>query len=334
MKGRRWGLGRILFATAALLFLSLLPLVGYVYYNPFFLIDRGTSAYLRVHHVFSRWVQVDGNRIHYLEAVPAAGAPERPVVLVHGLGARAMDWAPLIPMLAEHGYHVYAPDLLGYGESAKPPDGDFSLRGEMGLVAGFMQSVHVPRADVGGWSMGGWISMLLALDHPETVNRLALFDSAGLYFNPDFGSELFSPGDRAGLERLVARIEPDQPVLRLPGFAVPGMLRRLQENRWIVDRSFRSMVSGREVLDFRAARLHLPVLLVWGTEDKLTPFSQAERLHKLMPQSVLLGLRGCGHLAPAECAAQVTPTLLRFLGAKPPLKPEAQVLDGRNRRAP
>lgn len=312
-KRRRWH-----FVLGGLVVLLAL-LCGYVYYNPFWLIDRGVNSYLRVHAVASSSVYVDGNRIHYLEAKPAGSGPDRPVVLVHGLGARATDWAPMIPALAARGYHVYAIDLLGYGESAKPADGDYSLSGEEHVVNGFMDVLHISQADVAGWSMGGWISMLLTLDHPGRVRRLMLFDSAGLYFNPDFSSNLFAPSDRAGLERLVARIEPDKPFLKIPAFAVPGMLRRLQANRWIVERSFRSMISGRQVLDFRLGQIKVPVLIIWGTEDKLTPFDQAERLHVLMTQSVLVGFRGCGHLAAAECAPQVLPETLRFLDAEPAL---------------
>lgn len=301
---------------------------GFVYYNPFWLVDRGVNAYLRAHSVLDRHVEVDGNRIHYLEARPSATGPEKPIVLVHGLGARATDWAPMIPKLAKAGYHVYALDLLGYGASPKPADGDFSLTGEERVLTGFMRQLGVPKADVAGWSMGGWISMLFTLDHPEMVRRLLLFDSAGLYFDPDFSGSLFAPSDRAGLERLIARIEPDKPFLKVPGFAVSGMVRRLQANRWIIERSYRSMVSGREVLDFRLSQLQHPVLIVWGTEDKLTPFDQAARLHELMPQSALLGFRGCGHLAAAECARAIIPPMLSFLAAEPPPPPSATVLEG------
>ena len=83
--------------------------------------------------------------------------------------------------LAAQGFHVYVPDLLGYGRSPKP-DVDYSISLEEKTVVEFMQAVHVPRADVGGWSMGGWIAMKLALDHPEMVDRLVVYDSAGVYF--------------------------------------------------------------------------------------------------------------------------------------------------------
>lgn len=306
-----------------------IAIAGLVYEDPFWFVDRGVHLFLRAHGVQDHYVEVDGQRLHYIEALPQGTGPERPIVLIHGLGARAWDWAPLIPELARHGYHVYALDLLGYGSSAKPANGDYSLSGEEQVIVDYMRAVHLSQADVAGWSMGGWLGMLLTLDHPDIVRRLLLFDSAGLYLNPDFDGSLFSPVDRAGLQRLITRIEPDQPFLHLPAFAAHGMLKRMQSNRWIIERSFRSMISGRQVLDFRLTRLHQPVLIVWGTEDKLTPFDQAERLHTLLPQSVLFGFKGCGHLAAAECASAIAPVVLRFLDSEPPMAPSRQILNGR-----
>lgn len=325
-RSRRWislaaGCAVLLCAVAALL-----------YQNPFWIIDRSVQVYLRAHRVEDRYATVDDNRLHYLEAQPSTPGPDRPLLLIHGLGARASDWAPLIPELSRNGYHVYALDLLGYGASPKPADGDFSLSGEERTIVGFMQAVHLRQADVAGWSMGGWLGMLVALDHPERVRRLLLFDSAGLYFDPDFDGTLFTPGDRAGLERLLVRIEPDRPNIRIPSWAVHGMLRRMQVSRWIIERSFRSMISGRSVVDFRISHVQQPVLLVWGTEDKLTPFVQAERLHALLPQSVLYGFRGCGHLAAAECSAAIAPVVVRFLNAEPPEPAGVVIQDGRPRR--
>ena len=290
-----------------------------VWLNPFLLLDTAVDIYLGTHGVKQAYADVDGYRIHYLEAKPPAGSPEKPLVLVHGLGARATDWTPLIPALAAHGYHVYALDLLGYGDSPRPRDGDTSLATEERITAGFLDAMHLDRPDVAGWSMGGWIAMKLALDEPQRVRRLLLYDTAGLYFVIDFPHTLFTPTDRAGFNAMVERIEPNQPRMRIPGFVVPGMLRRFAKNRGSVDSSFHSMLTGREMLDFRVHALKMPVLIVWGTEDKLTPLATGLRLHELVPQSVFLGVRGCGHMAAAECAKQVLPVTEQFLDAEPPM---------------
>ena len=291
-----------------------------VYFQPFWLIERMTDVYLLKNGVHQREVLVDGHRIHYLEAAPRQeGAEEKPVVLVHGLGARASDWAALIPALARHGYHVYALDLLGYGRSDKPFHGDASLSTEERIVSGFIDTLKLEHPDVGGWSMGGWIAAKLALDEPEKVRRLLLFDTAGVYMTISFPITLFSPSNRAEFDLLVDRIEPNHHYVRVPAITVPGLLRNFQRGKWFVDSSLNSMLDGREILDFRLHRLKMPVLIVWGTEDKLTPLAGGERMHALVPQSVLVELQGCGHLAIAECASTAIPSVMHFLEADPPL---------------
>ena len=291
-----------------------------VYFAPFWLIERATDIYLLKNGVHQREVLVDGHRIHYLDAAPQQnGAAEKPVVLVHGLGARASDWAALIPALARHGYHVYALDLLGYGRSDKPFHGDASLSTEERTVSGFIDTLKLQKPDVGGWSMGGWIATKLALDEPAKVRRLLLFDTAGVYMTVDFPFSLFSPSNRDEFDMLVDRIEPNHPYLRVPSFTIPGLLRNFKRGKWFVDSSLSSMLDGREILDFRLHKLKMPVLIVWGTEDKLTPLAGGERMHAAIPQSVMVELQGCGHLAVVECASTATPPVVHFLDAEPPL---------------
>src|SRR5439155_20554824 len=167
--------------------------------------------------------EAGGYRLHYFEAAPAGGGGGAPLVLVHGLGARGEDWSAMIPDLAARGFHVYVPDLLGYGRSPRP-DVDYSISLEEQTVAQFMQAIHVPRADVGGWSMGGWIAMKLALDHPEMVDRLGVYDSAGIYFPATFGPELFVPVDQAGIAQLMKALTPHP--REVPGFVDDAILRR------------------------------------------------------------------------------------------------------------
>jgi pimeloyl-ACP methyl ester carboxylesterase len=232
------------------------------------------------------------------------------LLLIHGLGARGEDWAALIPGLAAKGFHVYAPDLLGYGRSAKP-DVDYSMRLEEQVTVEFMQAMHLDHADVGGWSMGGWVAMQLTLDHPERVDKLVIYDSAGIRFVPDFKQELFTPSDAAGLALLQAKLFPHPRVL--PGFVIRDLLHKVQKARRVVGNSMADMMSGQELLDDRLSQMSGPMLIVWGEEDKLIPVSVGRDIHRLVPQSVMETVPGCGHMAPAECPQPVLADTLSFL---------------------
>jgi pimeloyl-ACP methyl ester carboxylesterase len=303
-------------ALRVVAFLLLVVIVGgLIFYRyPLWVTDQHTRFHLWRRGVKSEYVEAGGYRLHYFEAGPGDGTP---LVLVHGLGARGEDWGAMIPALAAQGFHVYVPDLLGYGRSPKP-DVSYSISLEEETVAQFMQAVHVPKADVGGWSMGGWVAMKLALDHPEMVDRLMVYDSAGVYFPATFEPDLFTPHDVAGVKQLIAMLTPNP--RNIPDFVGEAMVRKLQRNAWVVNRSTASMVAGKDLLDFRLHDISQPMLIVWGAKDVLIPLASGETIHRSVPQSVLDVIGGCGHLAPAECAKPVLEGTVEFLRSQPPMR--------------
>jgi pimeloyl-ACP methyl ester carboxylesterase len=305
----------------------LLALAGgcFFYWNPLWFNDQLIRRHLWRSHVHSEYVDAGGYRLHYYEANPTDGSAGIPLVLVHGLGARAEDWASMIPTLASEGFHVYAPDLLGYGRSAKP-DVAYSVSLEENVVANFMHAVGLQRADINGWSMGGWIAAKLALDHPEMVNRLVLDDSAGILYQPSFPRDAFVPTDAAGVDRLFALLTPKPHPL--PNFVMRATLRRLKREGRIIQESMDSMISGSDLLDSRMKNITQPTLILWGTEDKLIPISVGKAMHREIADSVFDGIAGCGHLAPSECAKPVLAGTIQFLKAQPPMQSGEQTLQG------
>lgn len=257
--------------------------------------------------VDSLFVQVAGHRVHYLAEGPAGGPV---VVLVHGLGGRSEDWRNLGPTLAKAGFRVYIPDLLGYGRSEKPADFSYSVHDEAAVVVAFMDALNLRQVVLGGWSMGGWIVQLIAADHPERVSRLMLFDSAGLDVAPAWDTSLFTPSSAGQLAELDALLMPHPPVV--PSYLVRDILRISRQNGWVVKRALASMFTQQDVTDRKLPELKMPVLLVWGSLDRITPLDQGQTMRRLIPQSELDVFDGCGHLAPLQCADQIGPKVVAF----------------------
>ncbi len=301
-----------------------------VFLQPLWINDQTVRFHLWQQHVKSHYVEVDGYRIHYFEAEPATrlidAEGDRPLVLVHGLGSRGEDWSPMIPTLASQGFHVYALDLLGYGRSAKP-DVDYSIRTQEKLLADFMQALQLQHADVGGWSMGGWVALKLTLDRPDLVDRLVVYDAAGVYFPPTFDASLFTPTDSPGLCHLAAMLTP-QPK-PLPAFVARAAIRKLHANAWVIQRSLSAMEAGQDLLDFHLHRIRKPTLIVWGKQDTLIPLAAGEAMHAKIPDSSLLIVDGCGHLAPGECSRPILKGTVEFLKAQPPPRGMEMVVMGK-----
>lgn len=257
--------------------------------------------------VESRDVTVAGIRMHYLAEGPAGG---QPVVLVHGLGSRAEDWADLAPYLVRAGYRVYVPDLPGYGRSQKPPDFSYSIHDEAAIVASFLDALGLKQVDLGGWSMGGGIAQHVAFDHPNRIRKLMLFDAAGLNEPEVFDTRLFTPENAEQLSQFEALLSP-HPV-QAPGFITRDILKYFHRNAWIIQRAMASILTRKDATDAILPQLKMPVLIVWGAEDRILPSSQGETMHRLVPQSELDIVPGCGHLAPKECAVEVGPRVVAF----------------------
>ena len=262
----------------------------------------------RISGVENHSVQVAGHSMHYLATGPAGGPV---VVLVHGLGGRAEDWRNLAPYLAKAGFRVYLPDLPGYGRSEQPADFSYSMHDEAEAVVGFLDALGLHQVDLGGWSMGGWIVQHIASEHSEMVRKLILFDSAGLYEKPSWDTHLFTPVSIGELDQLDALLMPTPP--QVPGFVARDILRLSRKNAWVIHRALGTMLTGRDATDSLLPALKMTVLIVWGSEDHITPISQGEKINRLIPQSEFEVVPGCGHLAPVQCATQIGPQVIAFV---------------------
>lgn len=299
------------------LLLVLLGIVGAVLWmrEPLWVAQQVTHFGLFTARVQSNYVLTPEGRVHYYEAEPRVAGGGIPLVLVHGLGDRDESWAPMLKRLKRAGFHVYAPDLLGYGRSPKPADGDYTMEGEAKFVYDFMQALGLQKTHLAGWSMGGWIALTVAHEHPELLDRVVILDAAGMKFEPKFPLTIFAPQTPEDAQRLFDLMEPD--AKPLPQNVRRDFVRHLAAEHWIIDKNMKAMVGSKTFVDSYLPTLPEPLLIVWGSRDQLTPLELGQQMHALDPKSELDIVEGCGHLAPSLCASRVAPAVADFLKSNP-----------------
>lgn len=286
-----------------------LAILAYLW--PLALVRTAGELALRLSGVHSRYTQAGPYRLRYLEA--GSGPP---LLLVHGLASNAaQDWGRLVPPLAQS-YHVYAPDLPGFGRSERPADADYSIPMQVEAVRAFLGSVGVPRARVAGLSMGGWIAARLAGEYPELVERLVLVDAAGMrpLAEAPIPAEALLPQDAAGMRRLIAVVRYKPPPA--PSFLVRDILADRLREEWIVRRALESMRPGKDWLNGTLGRATMPVLIVWGKQDALIPVAYAAPLQAEFAHATLTLLDGCGHVPMGDCPQEVERAMLPFLASQ------------------
>lgn len=275
--------------------------------RPMSYLDQQTYLSEKLAGFQSRSVTVQGHRMHYIAIGPTDGSP---IVLIHGLGGRAEDWRNLAPYLAAAGFRVYMPDLFGFGRSDLPTDFSYSVSDQATSVVSFMDALGLKQVNLGGWSMGGWIVQLVAARHPERVSRLLIFDSVGLYWKPEFDPKLFMPKTPAELDQLEALLMPYP--RQIPAFVAQDVLRISANRAWVTRRAIDTMLTGKDTTDSLLPQLKMPVLLVWGNLDRITPLAEGRKMQQLIPQAKLLTY-DCGHLAPGQCAEAMGPDVVSFV---------------------
>jgi pimeloyl-ACP methyl ester carboxylesterase len=301
--------------------LALLVVLGwYAWYRPLSVMRGAGRVALWCGGIRGHYAQVGLYRVHYYE-----GGQGRPLVFVHGLGAESLDWVPAMLHLRGQ-FHVYAVDLLGHGWSDKP-DIAYSVAQQTEMLHQFLADRNAQPADVVGISMGGWVTLKLAADHPESVNRLVVADPAGLKFKTHLTVKNFLPSTREEFATFMTMLTPRQYYVPYP--VRRDFLRKIADNEWLTRRIFDSIFTYQDVLDGKLQEIKAPVLIIWGREEHMIPIAVGEEMKQQLPNSSLLVCADSGHLALYECWKQLKPGVTEFLTApQPPVAYVREVATG------
>ena len=227
----------------------------------------------------------------------ARNAPS--VVLVHGLVISSRYMVPTAERLAPL-CNVYAPDLPGYGRSAKPAK-ILSLPELADALAGWMQAAGLEKAHLVGNSFGCQIIAEFALRHPARVERLVL------------QGPTVDPGARSLRQQLV-RLARNS--LREPRSLGPISTR----DYWNAGlrRAWATMkIALRDRIEDKLPRIQAPTLVVRGTRDPLVPHAWAERAARLLPRGTLGEIPGAPHTINYSAPDAFVKLIGPFLGLAP-----------------
>jgi pimeloyl-ACP methyl ester carboxylesterase len=235
------------------------------------------------------------------------------LVFLHGAGDHAGAWSEVAPAFKDR-YRVILLDLPGHGRSA-PKDGPLPLGTILEGVT-FLLDKHVAR-DSGiilvGHSLGAWVTMLYAREHPERVERIIAINGGPLRGHQDVS---LLPRDREEARKLMALLrDPGSPPV--PGFVLDGVV-RYSRNGPIGRLAATAADMERYLLDGKLGEFRTPVDLVWGESDQLLDLDYARRMEVQLPAARLTTLARCGHVPVRECPAGLTAALSRVLGEPPP----------------
>lgn len=266
------------------------------------------------------YIDVRGIRTHYHEA-----GSGKPVVLVHGSGPGVTAWANwrvTIPYLAERGFHVFAFDIVGFGYTAAEAGVHYGMRQWVDHLTAFVEDV-VPgkRASLVGNSLGGALTIALAVRRPELIERMVLMGSGGLSFPITEGLDMvwgYEPSEGA-MRKLIVEyfaydasfVTDDLVKARYQASIQPGFQEQYSSlfpaprQRW---------VESITTPESEIKQIGIPTLLFHGREDKVIPLDVSYRLLSMIPKAQLHVFGECGHWTQVERAADFNALVAHFFG--------------------
>lgn len=270
-------------------------------------------------------VNAGGLKTFYIEAGEGT-----PVVLLHGLGATNTSFLPTFVDL-QRDHRVIAPDLPGFGDSAKPLRSyDAAFYGKW--LIDFLNALGIQKAHLIGNSMGGRIAIEAALAAPDRVDRVALLAPSPAFIR------------RRQYEKIVRFLRPELAFvpLRLPRRQVVGSIKKLfakperLRDDWYesaADEFIRVFSSPRGRIGFfsaarqiyleqpygetgfwdRLPQLPHPALFVWGEKDWLVPARFERHVERCLPDATSIVLADCGHVPQYELPDETHRLIRQFL---------------------
>lgn len=284
----------------------------------------------------SMYFDTNGIRLHAMQAGPEGG---RLLILLHGFPEFWRSWIRQIEPLAEEGYYVLAPDQRGYNLSDKPLDpAAYNLDELSKDIAGLIQAAGRQKAVVVGHDWGGVVAWWLGIHHPEMLDRLVILNAP-----------------HPAVMRQMLASNPDQ--IRRSSYAFFFQLPWIPEavsrnNDWeMVEKALRetSMSGTFSAQDFeyyrqawwkkgaftamlnwyranvrylaetpKEARISIPTLLIWGTQDFALSQHMAEPSIETCDQGRLVLVEDATHWVQHEKAEQVNQLIIEFAGEGKP----------------
>jgi len=257
----------------------------------------------------------------------SAGKKGSTVILLHGVGCHVEFWERNIASLARE-HRVFAVDIVGFGRTDKP-EVVYTFQLMADFVLDFMKTMGIDKASLVGNSMGGGISMTVATQAPERVEKIVLVDPVGLGRGvspvmrlmtlPVIGNVLTKPSRKGVVRQMqLCLYDPSQASDDfIDRVAAIGTLPGNQRSFLSLLRETSNMAGVKKGIvayfSARLKRIKSPILVIWGRQDRILPLADGEAAVQKMADVRLHVMDRAGHLPQIDKPEEFNATVLDFL---------------------
>ena len=271
----------------------------------------------------SRWIEIAGHSLHYIDE-----GHGRTILFVHGTPEWSFGFRDLVKGLRQN-FRCIAIDHLGFGLSDKPPAGDYTCQGHSSRLTQFIQQLDLRNISLVANDFGGGISMGYALNHPQNVDRIVLFNTwmwsltgdphysrparimnswlgRFLYLRLNAPVNAIMPSAYGDRKKLTKKIHDHY---RRP---VPDPVARVA--LYSFARELMNAAAWWDSLWNKLARINdNRFLFFWGMKDKFIPPRELEKWKTKLPNAKVIRFEDAGHFVQEEKASEMIPAIQQFL---------------------
>ena len=263
----------------------------------------------------SHFVEVGGVELHYRDEGTG------PVLLLlHGFGGSLHNWNAWTELLKDK-YRIIRIDLPGFGLSS-PVRRKVQIDWFVGVLKAFVDALGLEEFYLCGNSLGGWLAWEFTGQYPYHVKRLVLMNSAGYFqdtgkpsgielMTKDQFRKLLRTGAPKMLVRSLARTSFGDKD-KLPEELVHRTYLLVNREGMLASLIYVASSDARSNME-KLAKITMPVLILWGTKDKVIPVAHADFFYSDLNHSQLIIYPGIGHVPMMEIAERSAEDTERFL---------------------
>lgn len=212
----------------------------------------------------------------------------RPLILLHGLMGGVDNFGSMLDIVASSGFRVLAPDLKLF----EVPLLKTSIKYLSQYLNDFMKHKKLDKSVLVGNSLGGHIALVFSKEFPEKIDGLILTGSSGLY-EKAMGDTFPRRGDYDYIKTKTEEVFYD------PKTATKELVDKVFDIANKRDSVIRLLAFAKSAIRHNMAKdlpnMKMPVCLIWGKQDKVTPPHVAEEFQSLFQKSELFWIDKCGH---------------------------------------
>lgn len=275
----------------------------------------------------SHVMKINNELIHYRKYVATGDSIKGNILLIHGFCGSTFSWRKNADTLAANGYNVIAVDLPGFGYSDRTPGINHSASFNAQLLWQLLDTIHQGNWILAGHSMGAGTALAMASLRPQKTVKLILVD--GAYSNNRGSSGVLGHLLTSGPVKRWAEVlghryffnttkihqllssayssEPDSEAVN--GYLAPLMLKNTASD--ILD-----LATSKEINTVNFESLKMPVLSVWGKDDKWVPYDKSQKYLEPLTALKTVMLDSAGHCPMETQSAAFNINLLTFLNTK------------------